>query len=92
MSRATDGRLESLVLLFAEKVVLAAVVPSLTLLAVNPMRFDPHQQVSAAIAVVAIGYFVAHTLERKNEAQKPFVPLVQSAPEFDTLNWPTSML
>src|ERR1035437_6817690 len=69
MAHTTDGRIESIVILFAEKVFLAAVVPSLTLLAVNPMKFDSHQQVSAAIAVIAIGYFVAHTLERKSETQ-----------------------
>ena len=72
---ARNGWFESLVLLFAEKVILAAVVPSLVLLVVNPMRFDAHQQASAAIAIIAIGYFVAHTIQhRSNPTQTAPAP------------------
>jgi hypothetical protein len=64
MGRAgRNERLESLVLLFAEKVILVAVVPSLVLLAANPMKFDSHQQFSAAIAVLA------HTLQNNTGAK-----------------------
>jgi hypothetical protein len=80
MGRAgRNERLESLVLLFAEKVILAAVVPSLVLLAANPMKFDSHQQFSAAIAVLAIGYFVAHTLQNNTGAKTSTAIPVQSS-------------
>jgi hypothetical protein len=69
MERVQDReRREALVILFSEKVVLAAVAPLLVLLVVNPMKFDLHQQISAAIVLLAMGYFVAHTLEKKAAA------------------------
>ena len=73
-------RYESLVLLFADKVVLAAVVPLLVLLVANPMNLDRPQQASAAITILAIGYFVAHTIEKTNAAKIPPGPTTLQQP------------
>ena len=54
-----------LVWLILEKVVLASVVPALVLLGANPMGFDWKQRIAAAIAVIAIGCFVAFTIEKR---------------------------
>ncbi|MGC9972252.1 MAG: hypothetical protein ABSE56_16855 [Bryobacteraceae bacterium] len=68
-----------LVWLILEKIVLASVVPALVLLAVNPMAFDLKQRISAAIAVVAIGCFVAFTIE-KQWGNKPITNQLSSQP------------
>lgn len=54
-------------LLFAEKVILTAVVPLLLLVLTNPMNFDRQQQISAVIALLAIGFFTAHSLQKANK-------------------------
>jgi hypothetical protein len=55
----------SLMTLFAEKVILSAAVPILVLLAVNPMGWDWQQRLSAGIAIIALAYLIAHTLEKR---------------------------
>ena len=67
-------------LLFDEKVMLAAVVPLCVLLVVNPMQFDRHQQVSAAIVLLAGGYFVAYTLEKQAKVRSDLAPAVVNRP------------
>ena len=56
-------------LLFAEKVVLGAVVPLLVLIATNPMKFDGHERIATAIITLAIGYLVAHEIQKHNQAK-----------------------
>jgi hypothetical protein len=58
-------------MLFAEKVALAAVVPLCVLLAANPMKFDLQQQISGAVFLPATGYFIAHTLEKRAAPEAP---------------------
>lgn len=72
MHRAScQGRYESYVLLFAEKVILAAVVPLFILLLANPMKFDGTQQISAIVVLLACGVFVAHTIQKTTQAKSP---------------------
>ena len=57
-----------LVKLFAKEVILAATVPVLVLLLTNPMHFDLPQKIYAALAVLFIALFTAHTLEKSHQA------------------------
>lgn len=84
MERINGLRSGLLVPLFAEKVILAAVVPLCVLLVVNPMQFDRHQQISAIIALLAGGYFVAHTLEKQARARPAPAPTVMNRPAQST--------
>lgn len=62
---------------FVEKIVLpvlAAVVMGLILL--NPLKFDWPQRISLFIAVVAVAYFLSHTLHLRSESLR----LSQQAP------------
>ena len=68
-------------MLFAEKVPLAAIVPLCVLLVANPMKFDLQQQVSGAVCLLAAGYFIAHTLEKR---AAPEAPASISQPAQDT--------
>jgi hypothetical protein len=77
-------KVESFVLLFAEKVMLAAVVPLCVLLVVNPMKFDGQQRISAVIILLAGGYFIAHTIEKRDKPQVHPAPIAQPTPLSDT--------
>jgi hypothetical protein len=47
----------------------------------NPFKFDRTQQITLAICIVALAYFVGHTLERnKSAAPQAAVPVAQTAP------------
>ncbi|MGA2772687.1 MAG: hypothetical protein ABSG26_17905 [Bryobacteraceae bacterium] len=68
MNRALLGRAKEYDLfpmLFAEKVLLAAVAPLPILLASSPMELDRQQQISAAIALLAGRYCIARGTENK---------------------------
>jgi hypothetical protein len=71
---------ESLLMLFAEKVLLGAVVPLLVLLVANPMKFDRQQQISAVIALLAGGYCIARGIENGTKAQSAPAPTVIASP------------
>jgi uncharacterized membrane protein len=68
---------DSAVPVFLERFILPALATVLIgVILLNPLKFDWQQQISLAIAVVALAYFVGHTVHRTNEAR-------------DTLNPPT---
>ena len=50
---------------FLDRVVLPVLTASLLgVIVLNPLKFDWHQRISLLIAVLAFGYFVAHTLHK----------------------------
>lgn len=67
-------------MLFAEKVLLALVVPLIVLILGNPVTFDLQQRISGIIALLAVGYFLAHSLQKRTETQNVSPPSVQSTP------------
>jgi hypothetical protein len=60
--------------LILEKIVLAGVIPALALLGANPMAFHLKQRISGVIAVIAIGCFVAFTIEKRGISPAPSPP------------------
>ncbi len=59
---------------FLERFILPALATVLIgVILLNPFKFDFQQQGALAIAVVALAYFVGHTVHLRNEATKPKV-------------------
>ncbi len=57
---------------FLERFILPVLAAALIgIIILNPFKLDVHQQVSLGIAVVALAYFVGHTVYRSNTPVKP---------------------
>ena len=58
--------------IFLEKLVLPVLAAAVTILIfVNPMKFDWRQRLSLFIAVIALAYFISHSLYIRNEGIRP---------------------
>lgn len=66
---------------FLEKFVLPVLAAfMLTVILLNPLKLDKPQRISLAIAVLAIAYFVGHTLERSKATPAKSIDPVSAAP------------
>jgi hypothetical protein len=73
MNRASFGEriwYKTLVPVFLERFILPALATVLIgVILLNPLKFDWQRQVSLAIAVVALAYFVGRTVQAHNETR-----------------------
>lgn len=71
---------ETSVPIFLERFILPALATVLIgVIVLNPFQFDRQQQFALAVAVVALAYFVGHTVHKLNNPPKPITPFEAAA-------------
>jgi hypothetical protein len=66
---------------FLERFVLPLLATTLIgVIVINPLKFDGTQQVTLAIAIVALAFFVGHTVHKTNKQATVKEPVIQTPP------------